>query len=336
MKTRRIPTSWTLTSWTLKNWTQRTLLMALLLAVLGNPAGAWGGKGHQITGYVARQHLEGTNALNQVRSLLKSGEDMGDACTWADRVKSGNFQEAKDFRAKYPKHKEWHYVDLPFQLTSYRLGAPGTRDDDVVQMMADCIRVLQGGSNPHDFTRRQALLLLVHYAGDIHQPLHVGCGYVSWHDGQFVFVDPTDPEVESEEVVVDEGGNALKFGSTNSTNLHGYWDTNVVNSAAGSRSPQEYAEDLVENVAVESSWNTSGNPRTWPKKWANDVLPRSRAAYQGLTILEQLEVAENDWPKVQWAIQRPDGYLSDARQVARLQLAKAGYRIAALLKAIWP
>ena len=62
-----------------------------------------------------------------------------------------------------------------------------THGDDVVQILRQAIGVLQGRldsvSNPHQFTQRQALLMVAHLVGDLHQPLHVSGAYVT-RDGQ--------------------------------------------------------------------------------------------------------------------------------------------------------
>jgi hypothetical protein len=78
-----------------------------------------------------------------------------------------------------PKNKAqdtWHYVNIPALAENYdREKYPDfTRDDDVVQMTLQAINVLQGRSDR--FSELNALRLITHYVGDLHQPIHVGCG----------------------------------------------------------------------------------------------------------------------------------------------------------------
>ncbi|MFX8926146.1 S1/P1 nuclease, partial [Acinetobacter baumannii] len=79
-------------------------------------------------------------------------------------------------------HKQYHYSDIAIQRSSYSLGPVGTREDDIVGAVAAATHVLRDEPAPAPFNikdKREALLLLVHYVGDLHQPLHVGAVYLS-------------------------------------------------------------------------------------------------------------------------------------------------------------
>jgi len=317
-----------------------SMLCLIATAAAQVPSLAWGGKGHEVVGAVARQSLssslDGARALQEVERLLPANETLITAPTWADRIRDGGFDaESRSFLAKNKNHKNWHFVNLPFNTTRpYQLGQAGTNKTDIVQMMRTCIQVLQASSDDHtgpngndgpNLSKRQALLLLVHYAGDIHQPLHVGCGYVVESNERFSFALPTG----ANGAVMDRGGNNLLFGPQNRTKLHSYWDTYVVNRATGSRSPETYAEDLIDNLPPQIAWKASGAVDTWPAQWANDSRVEAAKAYDGIKIRRELSEGK-------WAIERPDGYLSTAKGIVRVQLAKGGYRLAELLKTIWP
>ena len=74
-------------------------------------------------------------------------------------------------------HKQTHYTDVALQRSRYVLGFTGTRSDDVVGSVRQAILVLQGKPAPRQpnfKSPREALLVLAHLVGDIHQPLHVG------------------------------------------------------------------------------------------------------------------------------------------------------------------
>ena len=58
------------------------------------------------------------------------------------------------------------------------------RQWDIVHMMRYCIAVLKGEepeNNPRGITKPIAIILLAHFVGDIHQPLHVGAEYFDAH-----------------------------------------------------------------------------------------------------------------------------------------------------------
>ncbi len=80
-----------------------------------------------------------------------------------------------------PCHNEFHYTNVPvFGDDKYADAEVGTREFDIVQMIPFCIRVLKNQEpQPNDraITRSVAIILLAHYLGDLHQPLHVGAEF---------------------------------------------------------------------------------------------------------------------------------------------------------------
>jgi S1/P1 Nuclease len=175
---------------------KRLLLASLLSIALLSPIQtlAWGRNGHETVGYVAASLIAGTNAGKEVKKLLKPGETMATAAEWPDCAKGFRYchkpptPEMQDFAARNPQHHNYHYTDVAFQQTEYDASAIGANPDDVVHILGDAILVLKGqpSSNPaHNITKREALFILAHMVGDIHQPLHVGAAYVDSGD-QFV------------------------------------------------------------------------------------------------------------------------------------------------------
>src|SRR5205823_5302485 len=87
--------------------------------------------------------------------------------------------------------------------------------------LPDELRGDEPETNARKITRPVALVLLAHYVGDIHQPLHVGAAYF---DSNGKLIDPNTDDSAME----DKGGNAISFGGTT---LHGYWDSDTVDSS---------------------------------------------------------------------------------------------------------
>ena len=161
-------------------------VLALAGAFAAQDASAWGHDGHAAVGAIADKLIKGSDAEKQVKAILLPGETLESIASWPDCVK-GNYcgpqtQDMIDYVNANPKHSEYHYTDVPFEVDHYHDGAVGTTEDDIVQTLKEAITVLQGkdtpATNPHHFTRRQALILLSHLSGDILQPLHVGAEYV--------------------------------------------------------------------------------------------------------------------------------------------------------------
>ena len=263
-----------------------SLTPALLLGLcLASNAFGFGNKGHETVGAIADELIQGTPAEAKVKALLPD-MTLSEAAIWADRAKGSQgplTQEMKAFVTPNQDHHHYHFTDVPIQLTRYLLGDAGTSPADIVQISTQCINVLKGNdtpaTNPHGFTPRIALLLLAHLVGEMHQPLQLGAAYLN-NKHRFV-----NPNTASGTVHEDHGGNFLKFGGTL---LHAYWDDNAVNRAmtkAGATSSQDYANKILQNNPVVAQ--TSGNVETWPKQWADDMLPIAAKAHKGFKIEKQ-------------------------------------------------
>ena len=317
----------------MQSWKKLSLLgagMGCLLNLGAGVAWAWGEDGHEITGQTAQLYLQrsvaGRQTLQRVQAILAPGETMARAATWADRIKSGAFDsDSARFlnNSRNEGHKSWHFVNLPFQATAYQAGAVGTTPTDIVQTMKVCIKVLRGESSR--FTQREALRLLIHYAGDVHQPLHVGIGYVVPAGGGFKFVDPaTVPAFPRP--INDLGGNILFAGMGG--NLHSFWDSNLVGEATRNRSVPNEATLLVSEFPQGSPlWVSAGDASSWPEQWATDTVGFSKGAYDHVRIIRRRGDS--------FDVDPPDNYRTDQAAVVKAQLAKGGFRLSRLLMAIF-
>jgi hypothetical protein len=302
-----------------------------LAAALPSHLDAFGEAGHRVVGHLAELHLRESRALKEVRAILRPQETLADAAYWPDAIKSSAYEDAESgaFRLEHPAHESYHYTNLAFQSDRYGANAPGAHYTDIVRMSRESIRVLKGASLV--FTKREALRLLAHFVGDIHQPLHVG--------NAFVTAKPplrfTRPEGSSG-WISSLGGNALRYGPQDTFNLHSLWDSHAVNLAMQRLDPPAYALRLVKELQVSSGWRNSGDVALWPETWATEALEYAEAAHKGIAITAYLGPDEDGRTAHRWRVQPPPGYEEAARTRVRTQLAKAGYRLAATLKAIWP
>ncbi|MET3134665.1 hypothetical protein AAKU55_004967 [Oxalobacteraceae bacterium GrIS 1.11] len=343
---------------------------ALCGALLAPGALAWGGDGHRAVGAIAAQLIEGRRAQTEVAALLLPGESLASLANWLDCVKGvlcgPQTAEMLAYVAANPKHGQYHYTDIPFQNARYKDGAVGSADDDIVQTLKQAIAVLQGRddalSNPHGFSRRQALILLTHLVGDIHQPLHVGAAYLG-KDG--AYLAPTAPgQIDYFDA---RGGNNLllddvKLGAAaarliptlppappatgeqagaprlDTRSFHLYWDVTAVDYVlrrAGARTPEQFARLAI--AAKPAVAMNTGAAIDWPYQWADDALQAARLAYAdtvpGPASLQTSK--KGDTYRV-WALQVAPDYPLPSSALARLQLIKGGYHLAWLLQAIWP
>jgi hypothetical protein len=310
------------------------ILTALSCLLLTNRGLTFGNEGHETIGAIADELIQGTPAEVKVKALLPD-MTLLEAATWADRAKGGQgllTAEMKAFDAANPDHRDYHYTDVPIQETHYQLGTHGTKPIDVVQITTQCINVLKGnntpGTNPHGFSPRIALILLVHFVGDLHQPLHVGALYLNTKK------HPVDPNTYSGKFQDDRGGNYLRY---KSGNLHAYWDGNAVKRAmtkAGAKTPGQYATAILQSTPVVA--RTTGAVETWPAQWADDILAIAAKAHKGFKYGKTITVTNSVPTHLEWPVTAPSGYDKLARDTVDERITVGGYRLAQLLQAIAP
>jgi hypothetical protein len=170
---------------------------------------AYGPTGHEIVGGIADKLLANTPTAARVNALI-DGITLEKASVIADEIrgwdKNGvdglaafpdysdhpkidkqlrDFWRAnpptQDLNSAVPSHHWFHYTDVPvLNAAKYSDGKTGRSRWDIVHMINYCIQVLQGETpenDPRKITKPVAVILLAHYVGDIHQPLHVGAEY---------------------------------------------------------------------------------------------------------------------------------------------------------------
>jgi hypothetical protein len=154
-------------------------------------AWGWGATGHQTIARIAQVHLN-NRAATEIAKLLEENESIVTVASWADTVR--------------PQRKEtstWHYINIPVWVQKGDWSPYCPAEGCVVRKVKELIAFLKSGEGDRT-ARAEALKYLIHFMGDMHQPLHVG-----------------DRK--------DRGGNdtpVVYFDKA--TNLHSVWDTPVV------------------------------------------------------------------------------------------------------------
>lgn len=331
--------------------------IALVLALATGSAAPWGPDGHHTVGALADRLIAGTPAQAQVRALL-GDLTLEQAAVWADCAKGVDPDKGFAYTSagKYPEcaihetpageaemidyvrrndtncprvpgdescHKQYHYSDEAVQRRRYHLGDVGTRPFDVVAAIGAATHVLRGEPAPAPFDikdKREALLLLAHFVGDIGQPLHVGAVYLDAKGG---VVDPAagtfDPATST------QGGNLVATirVATNhrSETFHATWDD---------------IPETLNSSHIDAAWiararavpRAHGPTDAWAAQWADTTLTQARKAMQGLDFGPQ--------QSGQWTVPLTGRYDDGMAPVKRLQLTRAGAHLAQLLEAVWP
>lgn len=345
------------------------IMFAASTAAAPAPAIAWDYPGHRIVGAIAdlvlQEHYPGT--YKKIGELLDTRDANGmvvhrslsQVAVFPDCAKRGNepfcgrppSEEEKAYSARNPHQDTFHYTDVPIDERAYVAGTAGTADTDVVQMIGYAVAQLRGKSPPEKkdvkLTDTEAVFLIAHLVGDIHQPLHAGAKY--YDNTCMKAVDPnrtgTPPKFGIGETVAETiGGNRILLTAKApavppAKNLHFFWDgaavAQAMQAAGVGGSEQDFAKLLASTPPP--GWETKGDIETWATKWATENIPLASDAHKRLTIRKTTtHPPVSGAINCQWETTLDSGYQGWARERARTQIAKAGFRLAALLVAIFP
>ena len=158
--------------------TDRKLLVVALAVMMAQSAMAWGPTGHHIVSIIAEQRLS-PGARAKIRALLMDGKyTMAEISTCADQLRGNprgtpTAQEVmcRSLAGEVPAtNATWHYIDIPVPVKWKALEAYCPDNNCVTARINSFSEALR--TSKDDAVRRQALLFLVHFVGDIHQPLH--------------------------------------------------------------------------------------------------------------------------------------------------------------------
>lgn len=169
-----------------------TFILLLFLSSTSSlhAADVWGATGHRATGEIA-QRLLTKKAARAITRLLE-GQSLAIVSTYADEIKSDK---------RYRSYSPWHYVNFPFGSTYDQ--SEKSDKGDIVQAIKTCLEVLKSSTATKD-DKQFHLKLLVHFMGDLHQPLHIG-------------------------IADDLGGNRFQVRwFDDGTNLHRVWDSHML------------------------------------------------------------------------------------------------------------
>ncbi|KAL8783111.1 MAG: hypothetical protein Q9213_004868 [Squamulea squamosa] len=268
--------------------TTSTTLALLASSPLAN---AWGFVGHATVGAIGDHYLTAQGKAF-VDSLLGVGISMSSVASWAD-----------DYRYTTPGRfsAPFHYIDAedsPPSTCSVDLN----RDCGAGGCIVSAITNYTQRVNDRRYSitnRKQALEFLIHFIGDITQPLHDEAKAV--------------------------GGNQISvYWDGNKTNLHATWDTQMVEKDAGGYGAAvitSFSNKLIAAIdsgayaSQKASWISCTNVNTASAcalSWAQDAN-KINCAYV-------LKVDETN-------MELDGAYYTGAKPYIELQIAKAGYRL---------
>ncbi len=278
-------------------------LIALLI-VLPQFLSAWGANGHRVVAQICYDNL---NPAARASVDAAIGDNLlAQLSTWPDYIKA---EKGWDFA------KSWHYMTIQPDQTVVDVNAINStkaRVDDVREGIELMVNILKGEAAARQQLTRlmdendleplagsldaTALAFLIHFIGDVHQPMHVGKNR-------------------------DLGGNKISvlfFGDRK--NLHSVWDSAII----------EHEKLSYTEFAAFASIHTRSRKADWEKDdletWIQESVVLRERIYN--TLYDRTD-RETGLPDFSWS------YQHDFLPVVEDRLAAAGYRAAALLNEIF-
>ncbi|MEJ5995823.1 S1/P1 nuclease [Pedobacter sp. Du54] len=155
---------------------------------------SWGYTGHRTIGFLTENHLT-PNAKLAIKDLL-GDTSISEACTWADDARR---------EPQYANTANWHFLNLPLGLNyeDFQKYIDTLKSENVYSELINQEKILTNNNS----TKQQkinALKFMMHFVGDLHQPMHIS----------------------REE---DKGGSTIQVNyNGKGTNLHSLWDTRML------------------------------------------------------------------------------------------------------------
>ena len=284
-------------------------------------ARAWDPLGHMLTMNIAcgeltpkaREELDAAIARFSAKENPDAPYDAATAACWMD-----------DARARTKEYNEWHYVNLPFTREGTPLPEGSPQKPDVIWGIGQSEAIVKGAVEQAGIDRDQALVMLLHLVGDIHQPLHTTANN-DLGGNKVNISNLKDQEVD------------LLF--SKGANLHFFWDSAYRREfkdgevAVSCAAPLYLRQAPVAGhlaAAELADREAAGIRKKYPPDSFGDILGGNASAWALESHALGYELAYGKLPAGSPVVLDID-YVEASRSCAEKRIALAGYRIATLL-----
>lgn len=293
------------------------LLTALSLTLLPQICLAWWDTGHMVVAQIAYDELK-----PDARKLA----DAWCATLTAAYPETHNFVEAACWPDDVKRHgvlvyNTWHYTNIPLNDDGVAIACAATPEIDVVWAIGQARAVL-GNAKSTTAEKGQFLAFLLHFVGDLHQPLHSTSMYTNALPGG------------------DQGGNQFPLKDSLHSNLHKLWDDGCgyfdafpkIDRTAGPQAWQGTIKDIAKAIAKACPASAiTGLGQLDAAAWALESHQLAvSAGYKGIQSQEgnrKTYLKPNDTPTAL--------YLQAGKKIVETQVATAGYRLGMILNALY-
>ncbi|HVN28727.1 MAG TPA: S1/P1 nuclease [Candidatus Binataceae bacterium] len=280
-------------------------MAALVLLFFPIRAWSWGTDGHRIVAKIAADNLSPAAQSHVAGILGVTANQVAYAMETAAVLPDSRFRDED------ASTDQWHFINICLQDARSDIGRRCHEGNCVTDKIVQYSRRLKDG-NFDGWSAAGDFAFLIHFVGDIHQPLHAADD-------------------------ADTGGNCINIDSPlRAHNLHDAWDSAIVQgleSRIDSGSPETTARKLEEIYASEKVLDVWNPGHTNDIAWESNLIARADI-YAPLHIpIEPCE--SNVLCNHKRRVQLDSDYIDRAEVVAGHQLAKAGFRLASLLNETW-
>jgi len=281
-------------------------LSSLPLSTSGNKeySAVWGQNGHRIVAQICYDNLD-KNAQNEVDKILGK-EYLAQVATWPDFIRS---EKNWDFS------KPWHFITINTNQTVEQVIDEAAKDPKInnvyeaIELMtailkddSAAIKTLQDLVNKNNAKllnnsiKATALAFLIHFIGDVHQPMHVGKNN-------------------------DFGGNKISvLFFSQKTNLHSVWDSGIIEQEGLSFT--DFSDFIERHLAPNKNKIQKANMVGWIKESVKNREKIYNTLYNNTDRSTGL-------PSLSYE------YQHDFLEIVENRLGAAGYRAAKVLNTIY-
>ncbi|MFZ4683550.1 MAG: S1/P1 nuclease [Terrimicrobiaceae bacterium] len=300
----------------------RLFLGLAALACWISNASAWDAFGHMLVCQVAYEHLTPQAKAGVEKSIAAFNAKNGTDYTF---VTMGCWMD--DIRGKTKEFNTWHYIELPENLEAEPF--PVAWQVNALWAIRLCSDIISGKRTDPRVDKDQALVMLSHLVGDVHQPLHASSRNGDAGGNKVVVPNIVDAKVEV---------------FPNWKNLHYFWDTAyrrafkdgnagevypeppysmedpIPGHTAAQPAAREHSADLQKTYSGEK-FPTGGEAEAWV---------RESHRFGMIEGYQKLPGGENANP-----VELDQAYVDNAHELARQRVVQAGLRFADLLNQLY-
>lgn len=283
----------------MKSILRQFFALVIFCAILPVNSYAWNAVGHTLVASIAYERLKPsvkakvdkmTQDLSKEYPNVTQFQQLG---PWPDSLRGQHIDV----------FTHWHYVDIAFSADVTPI--KDLSDDDNIVWAIKQITPIVGNASANPYERARFLAFLVHFVGDIHQPLHTVSRISAAHPNG------------------DQGGNLYRivttqFAEGSGNNLHSLWDNGV--GLFGSNLSPDIIKSLARTITTQ-----------YPESYFGDKVNNLKTedwSKEGVQVAKTVvyNTPEGKMPS--------PSYMENGKQTAEQQVALAGYRLAALLNKV--